>query len=513
MDTIKKYHVMVVSNSIEYANQLKRCARLNNSIVVDNVVTSATELRKNINHDIDVYLISNSLANGDSLSDVIGLLQATNAIVFGILTDDSQTNYLDRFGIDYCMETDYGPMELIEFLEESLSDVENNEETADITPQPAPQPQPVRRVEPVPTPMPEHKEIVEPLPQPSFKQEAIPVSEQRTAQPYKASSRGKTTMGLIKNKIVSFTSSKGGVGKSSISIEVASCLAQRARQVAVEQSAGRGQGDKINVVLVDFNFAFGTIPSTLDCVVNSSKPVTLTDWAIAIEQKIMASMTNAEKKSLQGETSPNYIPYLKRMRRNDLIFSKQEILSLLIHDESNDLYILPTVSSPFEVDGIKKEYISIIIEELSRVFDIIIIDTGNNLSHFTSEAYYLSDEIYVVAQPLISVGVILKQLLISAVSVLGVDKEKFRLIMNHPNESSRGVDAQAMEQSLGIPLVAEIPYDAGVGYAHESGYYYAISNRKKRFSHEVALLANRICPLWDVTKKPQQSRARKWFGK
>lgn len=516
----KKFNIMIVSNSIEYADQLKRSSMFSDVISIDYVVKAASELKNKLHIPIDMYLVSDNLANGETLEDTINVLQTTDAFVYGILTSEDNGYILQNYGVDYCLEKDYAAVSLIEFLEESLRslDGEMKEESQQIEQSPSLISQEPQKETPI---LQEEyhqeekveviKEHIEPLP--SYKEDVQPVSPQKPAQKYEARVRGKTTLGLIKNKIVSFTSSKGGVGKSSLAIETASCIAQRANQVALNQSVARGQSEKLNVVLVDLNFAFGTIPSTLDCVLNAPKQVTLLDWVVAIENKILATLSNEEKRQLQGQTYPDFIPYFKRINRNHLIFSKQEILNLLVCDETTGLYILPTVSSPFDVDSVRKEYISFIVEELSRIFDIIIIDTGNNLSHFTSEAYYLSDEIYVVGQPVINVGVILKQLINASVQVLGVDKEKFRLVINHPNQSARGADAQGMAQSLGIPLVADIPYDENVGMAHESGHYYAINNRKRRFSNEVALLANQICPLWNVADRNKTSFKRRLFGK
>lgn len=510
----KKFNIMIVSNSIEYADQLKRSSMFSDIINIEYVVKSVTELKNKLHIPIDMYLISDNLANEETLEDVIGILQETDSFVYGVLVDENQGDILQNYGVDYCLEKDYAAMSLIEFLEESLKGLGEDFQGEQSQPVEIQEPEDIKEV---PSPKddfiePKVERTVESLPT-TYKDNVHPVSKQKPAEKYESRPKGRTTLGLIKNKIVSFTSSKGGVGKSSLAIETASCIAQRANQVALNQSTTRGQSDKVNVVLVDLNFAFGTIPSTLDCILNAEKQVTLLDWVVAIENKILSTLSNDEKRELQGQTYPDFVPYLKRLNRNQLIFSKQEILSLLVFDETTGLYILPTVSSPFDVDSVRKEYISIIVEELSRIFDIIIIDTGNNLSHFTSEAYYLSDEIYVVGQPVIHVGVILKQLINASVKVLGVDKDKFRLVINHPNQSARGADAQGMAQSLDIPLVADIPYDENVGLAHEAGHYYAINNRKRRFSNEVALLANQICPLWNVVDRNKKSYKRKLFGK
>ena len=525
---MKKYNVMVVSNSIEYADQLRRTAMFNDILDIDVIVKSANELKNRLKSPVDVFIISDVLGNNDTLSDIIHLIEDMDSYVFAVIQDESNGILLDSIGINYFLENRETPSDVIEFISESLLAFDNEieeeidedisfdeeEEEVKIENEKVEQPQPPKSQKVMPSlskttkeekPKPMKKEIKEPLPT-QYQEPERKVQSPRMQ-------RGRTTMGIMKNKVVSFTSSKGGVGKSSISIEVASCIAHRANQVEFNLTNQRGLTEKINVCLVDLNFAFGTIPSTLDCVVNATRPVTLADWVVAIENKILQSLSVNERRELQSQTYPDFVSAMNTIKRSDLMFTKQEIMNLLIHDETTGLYVLPTVSSPFDVDGVKREYIPLIIEELSRIFDIIIIDTGNNLSHFTSEAYNISDEIYVIGQPVLNVGVILKQLIDAAVNTLHVDKDKFRLVINHPNMSNKGLDPQGMANSLGIPLVSEIPYDENLGIAHEAGLYYAINNRKRRFSNEVALLANQICPLWNIADKPKKSLAQKLFGK
>lgn len=527
---MKKYNVMVVSNSINYADQLRRTSIFNDNLNVTQVVKSVNELKNRLSNDIDVYIISDILANNDRIEDVIEVLQSSDALVYAVIKNQSTAQYLDSIGVGYSFEASQTPIQIINFLSESLISLNNDVPSDDsydnnddyqqeyeepVIQEPIQQPikpkqtQPIQRPRSVERNTNIHKKV-EPINQ--YQEPPKPENIQPIQQRRRPTS-SKTTFGIMKNKVVSFTSSKGGVGKSSLSIEVASCLAQRARQVEVNLTNQRGLTDKIDVCLVDLNFAFSTTPSTLDCVINAPKQVTLLDWVISLQEKIINNLDIQTKRNLQSQTYPDYVSEMKKLNRNDLMFTKQEMLNMLVYDETTGLYILPTISSPYDCDSVKREYITVIIEELSRIFDIIVIDTGNNLSHFTSEAYYLSDEIYVVGQPTISVGVILKNLIDEAVNRLGVDKDKFKLVINHPNLSNRGIDIQGMANSLGIPLVANIPYDENMGRAHEAGHYYTVNNRKRKFSYEIALLANQICPLWNIANQPKKSVSRKLFGK
>ena len=242
-------------------------------------------------------------------------------------------------------------------------------------------------------------------------------------------------------------------------------------------------------------------------------PPTLADWVIKIRDKIMRQLSSEDKRELQSMEQPRYAPYIYKINRNALSFTKEEVMSLLVKEPKSGLYVLPTVSSNYDVSQIESEFIEIIIEELHNFFDVVMLDTGNNFEEFTQTAFRMSNEIYIVAQPNYQVTVIIRNLLRDSVEGLGIDKSKFRLIINHPQTNKQVISDEAMQKALDIPFVGGINHDENMLLAHDEGKFYVINNKKKPVSRAITLIANQICPLWNVANAPKKGLFDKLFGK
>lgn len=519
------YNLLFISNSIKYAEEFKRICQFNEIINLNGISRGLHDFRIRMSDNIHLVLISDVLTDG-TIEDVLHELEAFDVIVFGIITQQSSEAILDSYGISYVYEKDMMPSDIVNFLEESLTSYAPEEETKK-THQKVSQ----EYVESHQSRFAEShvnssgneedyshyaraKNVSKSSPIRSYiNDESRQDKRNTTMEAYQTMphNRGVTTIGVLKPKVVCFTSAKGGVGKSALSIEVASCIATRAKEVEVNMSTRGANGD-IRAVLVDLNCAFGTIASTLPCVSQLSNPPTLANWIIKIRDKIMKNLSYEDKNELQSQKFPKYADYIHKVSRNALNFTKAEILDLLIQDEKTGLYVLPTISSNFDIHNIEGELVELIIDELSHFFDCVILDTGNNFENLTQTAFYKADEIYVVAQPNTQVCVIIKNLLRDAISGLGIDESKFKLIINHPQTNKQSMSNESIEQSLGIPLVSTVCYDENLLLAHDMGQFYVINNKKKAISKDITLLANQILPLWNVAGK-SKSIIQRMFGK
>lgn len=492
------YNVIFVSNSIKYAEELKRIAQFNDVINLTGVARGLHDfkIKMSQNKDIHIVLVSDELNNG-TLEDVMNYLMDYDVIVFGIINHSASEDILDKYGISSVYEKDMFPSELVSFLQESLTAFKDDETPS--TNVKAPE-------EIVET---HHSRFEENYENPQRNQQTVSRTElyqndsvYEPVQPIRQN-KGVTTMGVIKPKVVCFTSAKGGVGKSALAMEVAACLAARAKEVQINM-ATRGAEEEVNAVLVDLNYAFGTVAATLPCVANTKNPPTLADWVIKLRKKITNQLSYEDKKELQSQKNPRYAPYIYKMNRNAISLTKKEVMELLVKEPKTGLYILPTISSNFDIAQIEEEFIELIVEELSRFFHAVILDTGNNFEAFTQTAFRISNEIYIVANPNVSVTVINKTLLKDSVDGLGIDKDKFRLVINHPQTNKQIIDDEGMIQSVGIPLAGKISFDENMLLAHDAGQFYAINNKKRPVSKDITLIANQILPLWNVagaTKK------------
>lgn len=532
------YNVLYISNSITYAEEFKRIAQFNSTINLLGIARGLHDfvVRYQNYQNVHVIIVSDDLADG-TLSDVIGFLSNLDVIVFGVIKNPDSKELMDFYQISSMYEKDIAPADLVDFLASNLQQFPIDEES-----------HPHQRVEEEEVeqfvsrfsdsqvnrpyqdtqqfqtnPYPKQQE-----PDNRFQQgyrEVLTSSQSQAENSYfpqnsydtsyqQPPRRGPTTMGVLKPKVVCMTSAKGGVGKSALAIEIASCIAARGREVEVNMSTMRGANNEVKAVLVDLNCAFGTIASTLPCVSDMKNPPTLADWVIKVRDKILKGLSYEDKRELQSQENPRYAPYIYKMNRNALSFTKDEVMSLLVKDAKSGLFVLPTVSSNYDIAKIENEFIEIIVEELHNFFDVVMLDTGNNFEGFTQTAFRLSDEIYVVAQPNVQVCVILMNLLKDSVEGLGIDKTKFKLIINHPQTNKQVINDDAMQKTLDIPLAGGISHDENMLLAHDEGKFYVINNKKKAVSKDITLIANQICPLWNVTNAQKKGGLiQKLFGK
>lgn len=519
----KIYNILLVSNSISWSEQFKRVSQLNEIINVVGIARGIHDFKVRFSNapNIHAVIISDEIVDG-TLADLLTLISNLDVVVFGIIKQEESAVLLESYNLSYEYEKDKAPFEIIEFLQESLPLVldDSNSQAFEEVEYEKVETQPSRFAEITEMGIEQNKQRNSISGQKQAYhsydvergQNEVEKENIQRAQPRPQGKRGVTTMGVLKPKVVCFTSAKGGVGKSAIAIEVASCIAARAKEVDFNM-ASRGSTGEVNAVLVDLNCAFGTIASTLPCVSDMKNPPTLGDWVIRIEEKIKRNLSSEDKLELQSQEIPKYARYIYKMSRNALRFTKNEVLELLVKDPKTGLYVLPTIASNFDIANIENEFIEIIIQELSQYFEAVILDTGNNFEGFTQTAFRMSHEIYVVAQPNYQVSQIIKNLLRDSIDGLGIDYEKFKLIINHPQTNKQVIDDDGMVRALGIPLAGGISHDENMLLAHDKGNFYVINNKKKAVSRDITLIANQICPLWNVAGAVQKGGfMQKLFG-
>ena len=499
-----KKNVLIINNG-QYGIDLKRTADFGHSIRVSGLFPSVSDLKKNLNDNVDIVLASDNLFNNDTIEDIINVVSQSpyEHMIFFTLSKKNKSNedVLRNNGLPYLYELEYTPLETWNFIDEIITSESEGEGTK-TSPKPS-QPLQSSTVQKL-KPEIKQKTVEE------INQEKEYEKEIKPPKYAKKQSNSSFIMGILKSRMVTFASSKGGVGKSSLAIETASCIAARARELQVTSAGGRvNTSQQLEVCLADLNFAFGTVASIINAVREQQSPPSLADWVIKIEQKILDSLDIETKLDIQGNPNPDYHKYLKMVPRENLHFTREEALELLVKDNETGLYVLPTIAVAYDVDKIYPDYIKLILEELKILFDIVIVDTGNNISHFTQVAFDLSDLIYIVSAPTMAVTVVIDQFL-KTINYWEIDKSKLNLVLNLPNPATNLLNVDSILSVLNIPLIRSIPFDKNLGISHENGKFYAIHHKNSQFAKELIVLANNISPLWNVsTKRKKKSR---FFG-
>jgi len=238
---------------------------------------------------------------------------------------------------------------------------------------------------------------------------------------------------------------KGGVGKTAISSNLAVALAERSEQ---------------HVVLVDADSSFGDAATTL---------------ALKAEHTIVDAVRATAG---EGET-------------HDL----KELLSY--HDSG--LAVLAAPASPFDWQGVSGEALARVVQELSRVFDTVIIDTGSNLSEVSQAALTSASLVLWVTTPdFSSVRDSLAGL--RALQTLRVPPERVRLMLNVVSPEM-DVQPSSIEEALGHTIFWSVPYDRLLRQSGQLGRPLIHEHPKSRAAMSLTGLARFL----GATSEPPQS--------
>lgn len=476
-------NLLIIGTNNSYIAEIRRAAPYRNYEVVG--LCSGIEDTKEFFEQggvADVVIASDNLFVGDSLLDVVALLRLKGYTdnVFYALKHDTYKTHLFQMKCQYVFENDVAPIKLLDMIEEAMAqrtyrqqfqqDLYNNPNRGYETQQPSNTMQ-------------------------------NPYSHNRRPEPvdnYYAPRR------QFKPMMITINSPKGGVGKTSLAIELSTVLANRATEITMNP-ASRLNSSRVEVCLVDFNPSFDTMASCFKFVRQRADYPTVTDWVNAIEEKIYQNLTSEQRKRLRADEDHDFTPYLDM---NTIYFSREEVKRLLLRDEETGLYVLPSVSLPFDVEYVTPEYLRIILQQIQQVFDVVVVDTGNNISFFTVEALRAADEIFLVTAPTSGSTSVLGKLT-KNIERLRLSREKINLIVNFPNGSETTLEPERIAEALNLPLVSVLPFDEGIRHSHEKGEPYAVHNKKSAYTHEIVKLAQQICPLWTSVQKNQSNRGKK----
>ena len=541
---MNKKQILIVGNNQDYINELKRSAMLMNASVIA-VCGSIEDLQKHLLNGVnpDIIIASDYLFPGNTIDGLVKELtmaQRLNITSF-IIRNQNSGNYLTSKNIPYVFEST-PPQNLLEMIlypnnsfgtagnsymnnpyvqqtTQRNNEIQNNQNIAQtfnqINANTMNQPNDYN-----PYTMNNNQNMNNNLNNSSNYnmntganyQNQNTQSYNNMQQPNSNSNFGNIGMTTIGNSTfkpitVAIASSKGGVGKSAIAIELAKTLADKANRTDLNQTSQLNYSKKIQVCLVDLNPSFDTIASTLSFILNEQRYPTVSDWATAIERKIFNSLTPDEQESLK-DSNVNFTNFITK---DNISFTKQEIENLLVRDPVTGLYVLPSIALPFDAQFIRPEYIHIILQQLRAMFDVIIIDTGNNISFFTTEALKEANAVFLVTTPTPPASVVVSKLT-KNFQQLQIDPSKFSLIVNYANGDTATLKSDAIAEVLNIPLIATLPFEKNLQASHGNGESFSITHKKSPYTREITKLAQQICPLWHTnSRKSSNNKKRKWF--
>lgn len=231
-----------------------------------------------------------------------------------------------------------------------------------------------------------------------------------------------------KAKVVTVYAAKGGVGKTTISTELAVYLSLT--------YVGRG---KLRVCMVDYNIDFGDVRSVLGFPVDNGADMSV--WAMDIRDRI----ENGESPDDIEYTADEIEEYLQVMKDTNLY----ALLAPLSHEESMDI-------GREELDVMLRNIIN------NGNFDFVVCDTGNNTRDSTVYALMAADTILLVSTQDATTATCNSSSL-DALQKFGLDMDKVKMVINFCRSTKdAGISVKEVEEVFVYPCIARIPYDNGV---------------------------------------------------
>jgi len=222
-------------------------------------------------------------------------------------------------------------------------------------------------------------------------------------------------------KIVSIFSSKGGVGCSTIAVNLA---------IALQQNAA------VKVAVVDTSLQFGDIGVLLN---------------------LYASRTIADLASNADELD-------------------NELISDVFIPHSSGVKALLAPPRPEVADTVTPSLISDVLERLRKMFDIIIVDTGSMLDDIVLNVLDLSDKIIVVTTPEIP-AIKDAKLFFEVTEALEYERDRMVFVLNKADKRIN-IRAEDIEANIKYTIEGQLPLDErAVTTAVNQGVPYVLGDK------------------------------------
>lgn len=253
---------------------------------------------------------------------------------------------------------------------------------------------------------------------------------------HRASKEKVYTINLAKKdcRVISVSNPKGGTGRTTLVVNAAAALAKQGHKVAV----------------IDANFQFGDVTLYFDI-----KPTrTIYEWV----------------KEAYGRTHYSIDQYMVK--------------------HSSGVSILAAPPRPEFFEFIQVEHLKAVIEEMKKLFDVILIDTPGYLSEIELMSLKDSEEILVLVTNDIPVLRTTK-MYFDTLESLNL-KGKVKLIENRASKN-KGIDPKKIEGILGVELFASLPdQESIVKTSLNEGVPFILSQARSAIAKAVLQLTDKL---------------------
>lgn len=256
-------------------------------------------------------------------------------------------------------------------------------------------------------------------------------------------------------KIITVFSAKGGVGCSSIAVNIA---------IALQQNAAA------KVALVDANLQFGDVGVLLN---------------------LYASRTIVDLASNADELDDELI--------NDTLIS-----------HSSGIKALLSPPRPEDADMVSPTFLVEILGRLKTTFDMVIVDTGSVLDETVLSVLDASDKIIVVTTPEIP-AIKDAKLFFEITEALEYERERILFVLNKEDKRIN-IRAEDIEANIKYRIEGRLPLDERVATtAVNQGIPFVLGSRSSHLSQEVVALSNQLVRSFNPTSVEVEAPAKSGF--
>jgi pilus assembly protein CpaE len=255
-------------------------------------------------------------------------------------------------------------------------------------------------------------------------------------------------------KIIAVASNKGGVGKSTLAVNVACGLAQRHPE---------------RVLLIDGSLQMGVCASMLDLA-----PAT--------------SFTDAAREH----------------QRLDEVLIRQ-----LATPHDSGLHLLAAPADALEAAEVDEEVMSRVLTLARRAYDYVLVDSFPMLDQVMIAVLDLSDHVYLVLESVVPT-ILGAGKLVEVLDNLGYDRERQRVVVNRYSGSAGNLRPADVALRIGRDVDHVLPYDERLLVAANLGKPYLLHSRRwfNRFARQVRKLVAEIetlRPATGVARHPKRT--------
>ena len=263
----------------------------------------------------------------------------------------------------------------------------------------------------------------------------------------------------VPGKIISIFAGKGGIGKTTLAVNLAMALASR---------------PDIKVAVVDLNVQFGDVALTLNVFPRS----TIADIV-------------AEKGQLEDRMLAAYMTVY-----------------------NDRLHVLAAPLRPEQAEKVTGKLVGGVLQQLRNSYDFIIVDTVASFSELTIAAMDASDKVLVLTA-LDLPTVKNTKLALEILQSLGYEDEKTLLVLNRATPEG-GIDAKEVETSLKKSFAVSIPTDSKtVTSSINKGVPFVVANPSTPVAQRMMAMAALVAPLESDSPNSQDKTSKRFklFGR